>query len=355
MDTCKICAQTIDTSERAILCSGSCERRFHPNCVGLNATNFRAWLANVGLLWFCDVCRTNFNPVVIDRESIIMKTLKDMLIRFDSMDLRVGQVSEGLSALNSMVSINTLTRRESNSSAPPRNLPSSVNRFRSSDFCSSLDRMTFDTSILSNPANNTLSEIDDNSIVNESRLPAPVATNNCVNVATTGSPVIVSSDIPVTNSINPVTTTKNTTTTTSAEIVATASNSALPIQVQANNPNTCRLRVVNKNNHRRTTDIENTKSFYVSPFQNNQTEDDVLQYLKDTMRIEDNQVKCIKLVPKGRCIDELSFISFKLTVANELVPTIGDTFYWPDGVEVREFIPKNDRVPLNIRPTVVTH
>lgn len=96
------------------------------------------------------------------------------------------------------------------------------------------------------------------------------------------------------------------------------------------------------------------KSFYITPFLNDQSEEDIKQYLRETINADVNQIGCVKLIPKGKNINELTFVSFKLSVPNELVPLVSDTFYWPEGVEVREFLPKNDKSPLNVRPPAVT-
>lgn len=86
---------------------------------------------------------------------------------------------------------------------------------------------------------------------------------------------------------------------------------------------------------------EQLKSFYVTPFTVEQTEEDIIEYLRETVTINDSTVKCVKLVPRNKNINELSFISFKVSVSEDLASVIGDRFYWPDGVEIREFQPKN--------------
>ena len=107
----------------------------------------------------------------------------------------------------------------------------------------------------------------------------------------------------------------------------------------------CHLRVVNRDYRRinRESTAEILKSFYVTPFHVDQTENDIIEYLRETINVGDSSLKCVKLVPKNRDISELSFVSFKVSVSDALIPFISDTFYWPEGVEVREFESKNER------------
>lgn len=109
-------------------------------------------------------------------------------------------------------------------------------------------------------------------------------------------------------------------------------------------PTNCRLKVVSKHRQTRHRDSneEQLKSFYVTPFTIEQTEDDIVEYLRETINTDDSIVKCVKLVPRNKDINELSFISFKISVSENLANVISDSFYWPEGVEIREFQPKNE-------------
>lgn len=97
---------------------------------------------------------------------------------------------------------------------------------------------------------------------------------------------------------------------------------------------------------RQTSSDEMLKSFYVTPFDIEQSEEDVIEYLRKTINVENSTLKCVKLVPRNKNINELSFVSFKLSVSEDLVSVINDPFYWPEGLEIREFQSKNVN-PLN--------
>lgn len=398
MDACKVCAQLFDVSERTVLCSGPCNKLFHPNCAGLNVTNFKAWTANVGLLWFCDACRLNFNPIINDRETIILTMMRDILTRMDSIDLRIGQYGENLKILNSLMTVNQHTNRDSGLSTRIRqHLASGSPLQRSADFRNSIDRMNFDSSLLSNPANNTFDD--------DVHGCTATATSDHVTTFTSSLSTINTASPPaetVASSINDGTVTLTTVTSRKPDYATVVANSATtvyapatansadtvyatvaanstanatehasvnqtapvmttrvmpPAGSDASGSNIGRLRVVNKRQNPqppRTSNNEVLKSFYITPFHNEQTEDDIIHYLHDTINADADRIKCAKLVPKGKNINELSFVSFKVSVPTELVSLVSDAFYWPDGVEIREFLPKNDKTPLNVQHIITT-
>lgn len=389
-------------SDRSVLCSGSCGRIFHPGCVGLNATNFKSWTANVGLLWFCENCRVNFNPSIIDRKAVIIKTMRDLLIRIDSIDLRVGQFGENLKMLNSVLSLSGSTRRDSNFSPGLRQqfAMSGTTIHDPSDFVNSINRLNFDLSFRSNDANNTIVDVNegldatlDNDDPNQespvvmttnanSITPTAVstsATNTVASITTTAAAAVAAVAVApccVTNA----TASDSTATTVASSYADVASRPtvavAAAIASTSKNPDSrkdvtafntqptssssargsqinnlaqeCRLKVVNRNQPavRQTSSDEMLKSFYVTPFDIEQSEEDVIEYLRETINVENSTLKCVKLVPRNKNINELSFVSFKLSVSEDLVSVINDPFYWPEGVEIREFQSKNVN-PLN--------
>lgn len=441
MDTCKACSRNFARSDRSVLCSGSCGRVFHPGCVGLNATNFKSWSANVGLLWFCENCRVNFNPSVMDREAVIIKTLRDVLLRMDSMDLRVGQFGENLKALNNLLSPHsTFVRRDSNFSSRLQRLAmSGPSVYDPTDFYNSIDRFNFDLSLRSNVANNTIVDADDEldvSLDNDDNhdnremnitprradISLPSTSAGGMNSTVNDQPAIVNSvaivpnttttSVPVTATVPVVNAPTATTASTAATATAPCSTSATNRDVAVNVPHTatsaqasaaisttsyaaitssaavvqnrvpinngpanvprttvrasnhthrpaynglqdCRLRVVSRSRPsvREISNEEATKSFYITPFHIDQSEEDIIEYLRETINIDNSSVKCAKLVPRNKNINELSFISFKLSVSQDLVSIINDPFYWPDGVEIREFQPKNGNLPNLIAST----
>lgn len=83
------------------------------------------------------------------------------------------------------------------------------------------------------------------------------------------------------------------------------------------------------------------KSCYITPFHVEQSEEDIIEYLRENINIDNSTLECVKLVPRNKNINELSFVSFKLSVSENLSSVISDPFYWPEGVEIREFQSKN--------------
>lgn len=94
-----MCSMTLD-SGRALSCNGTCSSIFHFTCVGLTKTQYASLTAKLGMFWFCNSCRLNFEPAVYDRERTIMKALRELLIRTDSMDTRLGNYGENLRKIN---------------------------------------------------------------------------------------------------------------------------------------------------------------------------------------------------------------------------------------------------------------
>ncbi|XP_062540314.1 uncharacterized protein LOC134208327 [Armigeres subalbatus] len=300
----------------------------------------------------------------MNRESVIMKTMRDLLLRVDSMDLRIGQFGENLKTLCNLLSISTSIRRDSNISSRPQNF-SSVGpaMLDHSEFYNSIDRFNLDLSLRSNVANMTLSgedvesiadliddaagdEIDDtaprrvtfpnNNITNSTAAIMSVSANTATrNIASDGTSAGANSTLA--------------TTATNRRAVPAASSSGTNNVITEN----CRLRVVNRNHRRDTRNLtaDHLKSFYVTPFDVEQTEDDIVEYLRETINVGESSLKCVKLVPRNKDISELSFISFKVSVSDNLVPFVNDKFYWPEGVEVREFEPKNEKQTVPIITT----
>lgn len=102
MENCGLCNGATNQN-KWIVCSGSCTRKFHPSCAGMNKGHFASWSAQVGLLWFCQSCRLTFEPAVYDRDKIIMRALRELLIRMDSMDTRLGNYGENLRKINGVL------------------------------------------------------------------------------------------------------------------------------------------------------------------------------------------------------------------------------------------------------------
>lgn len=107
-------------------------------------------------------------------------------------------------------------------------------------------------------------------------------------------------------------------------------------------PNSLQLKVAN--NLQATNDVD---SFYVTPFAPDQKEEEVKQYVMDIANAAPALVNVTKLVPRGKNAEDLSFVSFKVTICKSVSSAVGDCWYWPDGVTVREFEPnpKNGSFP----------
>lgn len=86
------------------------------DCVGLNKSQFTAWTSKLGFFWFCDSCRRSFDAADYDREKTIMKALRELLIRIDSMDTRIGSFGENLRRINKTLFDVKQNRRSSTSS-----------------------------------------------------------------------------------------------------------------------------------------------------------------------------------------------------------------------------------------------
>lgn len=85
---------------------------------------------------------------------------------------------------------------------------------------------------------------------------------------------------------------------------------------------------------------ENQSSFYVTPFAPDQSEAAILSHICEIANVDRSLVKVVKLIPRGKDQRDLTFVSFKATVPTNVQNTVGDRFYWPDGVEVRAFEPR---------------
>nr|XP_029715636.1 uncharacterized protein LOC115259242 [Aedes albopictus] len=193
----------------------------------------------------------------MDREAIIIKTMRDLLLRVDSMDLRIGQFGENLKTLNNLLPVSTSIRRDSNFSTRLQQFATSGTMIRHdpTEFYNSIDRLNFDLSLHSNTANNTIADVEDdldvtlnsddvedNRDVNLSQhrqkapLPASetiaVATNECSGpaIATISPTATSSASVCTITTANPITTAVPVTSSipAAATVVATTANAATP-------------------------------------------------------------------------------------------------------------------------------
>lgn len=77
-------------------------------------------------------------------------------------------------------------------------------------------------------------------------------------------------------------------------------------------------------------------------------ESDIELLVKERLKTTDVTVK--SLVPKGRPLSELSFMSFKVGVHEDLKPNAMDPATWPQGIQFREFIDHGSNTRLFWKP-----
>lgn len=85
--------------------------------------------------------------------------------------------------------------------------------------------------------------------------------------------------------------------------------------------------------------IENPEWYHVSQFDPNTDNVKMREWFMKILDAED--IQCVKLVPKGRQISELSFVSFKLGVHSSLVTKVMNPATWPKGISIRPFQRRN--------------
>lgn len=85
--------------------------------------------------------------------------------------------------------------------------------------------------------------------------------------------------------------------------------------------------------------IENPEWYHVSQFDSNTDNVKMREWFMKILDAED--IQCVKLIPKGRQISELSFVSFKLGVHSSLVTKVMNPLTWPKGISVRPFQRRN--------------
>lgn len=321
MESCHVCSSSLEP-EKTIHCNGSCGKAFHSTCVGLTKSQFSSMTAKIGLLWFCTSCRLNFDPAVYERDKIIMKALRQLLIRTDSMDIRLGNYGDSLRKINK-----TLYENQSNSKSMDH-----------TSFLQRIDELTLDDTI-DDPVNPSRSceetsffEVLDE--VNSSIACMPdkfiVGSNKRVQILTSRP----ESSENTTNSTRiDVSTPAVPTQPTKSSIVGNKPSTSRENPVLSGPKNTA-LKVANGSQS--ANDVE---TFYVTPFEPDQSEDEVKKYVMDISNLHSPVVKVTKLVPRGRRIEDLSFVSFKVAVCKSASSVVGDSFYWPEGVSVRLFEP----------------
>lgn len=100
----------------------------------------------------------------------------------------------------------------------------------------------------------------------------------------------------------------------------------------------------------------NMRQLFVSRLHPSTTVDDIINYLLESKIIkEGNEVQCTKLVALNRNIEELVFVSFKLSVTDDLFTIVNDPKIWPQTVAIREFVNRpRQNVEVAILPCSIT-
>lgn len=84
--------------------------------------------------------------------------------------------------------------------------------------------------------------------------------------------------------------------------------------------------------------IEAPMYFHVSRFSTDTSETELESWISSKLNVTPEQyVKCTKLVPKGRELDTLEFISFKVAIPSGLEKQVMDASIWPSNITVRPF------------------
>lgn len=81
--------------------------------------------------------------------------------------------------------------------------------------------------------------------------------------------------------------------------------------------------------------IEPKYWIHISQLHPETSEDDISSMVKECLNTED--VKTIKLIPKGKVLTALEFISFKVGICGKLKEAVFQASTWPSGIFVREF------------------
>lgn len=81
--------------------------------------------------------------------------------------------------------------------------------------------------------------------------------------------------------------------------------------------------------------VEASEWFHVSRFEPNVDIEVIKEWFSSILA--DNNISCIKLQPRNRSQEELTFISFKLGVPKSLTNKVMDPTIWPKNVTVKPF------------------
>lgn len=85
--------------------------------------------------------------------------------------------------------------------------------------------------------------------------------------------------------------------------------------------------------------VEMRKEVVASQLHTSTTEEELCAYLKEVHSLSDapNAFRCKMLLPNGKKIEDLDWISFKISVTESVYDKVMLSGNWPRGVTVRDF------------------
>jgi hypothetical protein len=86
--------------------------------------------------------------------------------------------------------------------------------------------------------------------------------------------------------------------------------------------------------------VEERRCIVISHIDPTTTADDIMQFIQNKTEIED--ARCTLLLPKGRELLELDFVSFKVSVKESCYTTLMNPEVWPARVLIRDYIVKRN-------------
>lgn len=104
--------------------------------------------------------------------------------------------------------------------------------------------------------------------------------------------------------------------------------------------------------------VEQRKQIVASLFHTSIKPEELCVHIKKHLNLsdEDSSIRCSLLLPAGRKIEELDFVSFKVVFPESMYSRILDPVLWPKGIRVRDFVHKirNSRNVGHFLPPVLT-
>lgn len=94
--------------------------------------------------------------------------------------------------------------------------------------------------------------------------------------------------------------------------------------------------------------VEGSEWFHVSRFDPSVETEDMKKWFVSILA--DNNISCLKLLPRNRSEEELTFVSFKLGVPKSLTDKVMNPTIWPKNVTVKPFENRSYSSKKNYRP-----